>query len=208
MAGAARGATRAMRDIVDISCRRRRSGKWARRSRRDRLSHPDRVTFHTRSSRFFTTKRSVIKSTVFIGGAFANSKNSDELEAVRASHEFTASRWLTRATSNHTVNNGVSGACTSEASCAACAHRARLILRAAGSERSSTRARPRVSARDCVDAIDTHAMGVVRCAPPSSREATRSFPSLPLPKTQVFAINAPVLAKVRRGSSSRASRPP
>lgn len=160
------------------------------------------------SSHFSTTKRLLIKSSVFIGGAFANSKNSDELEAVRASHEFTASRWLTCVTSNHTVNNGVSGACTSEASGAACAHRARLIHRAAGSERTSTRARPRVSARDCVDAIDTHAMGVVRCAPPSSREATRSFPSLPLPETQVFAINAPVLAKVRRGSSSRASRPP
>lgn len=160
------------------------------------------------SSHFSMTKRSMIKSSVFIGGAFANSKNSDELEAVRASHEFSASRWLTCVTSNHTVNNGVSGACTSEASGAACAHRARLIHRAAGSERTSTRARPRVSARDCVDAIDTHAMGVVRCAPPSSREATRSFPSLPLPETQVFAINAPVLAKVRRGSSSRASRPP
>ena len=105
-------------------------------------------------------------------------KNSDELEAVRASHEFTASRWLTCATSNHTVNNGVSGACTSEASGAACAHRARLIHRAAGSERTSTRARPRVSARDCVDAIDTHAMGVVRCAPPSS---ARGHALIPVP---------------------------
>ena len=133
----------------------------------------------------------MIKSSVFIGGAFANSENSDELEAVRASHEFTASRWLTCVTSNHTVNNGVSGACTSEASGAACAHRARLIHRAAGSERTSTRARPRVSARDCVDAIDTHAMGVVRCAPPSSREATRSFPSLPLPKRRFSLSTRP-----------------
>ena len=45
------------------------------------------ATVASRSSRFFATKKSLIQSSVFIGGAFANSKNSDELEAVRASHE-------------------------------------------------------------------------------------------------------------------------
>jgi len=84
-----------------------------------------------------------------------------------------------------------------------------LIHRAAGSERTSTRARPRVSARDCVDAIDTHAMGGRPMRASSVRATPRAHPRpSPSLETQVFAINAPVLAKVRRGSPSRASRPP
>ena len=77
------------------------------------------------------------------------------------------------------------------------------------SRRASTRARPRVSARDCVHAIDTHAMGGRPMRASSVRATPRAHPRpSPSLETQVFAINAPVLAKVRRGSPSRASRPP
>ena len=159
--------------------------------------------------RFFATRasqRKVSKSSVLIGCAMPT---RGELEAVRASQILHASEWLARATSNHTVNNGVSGACTSETYGASRAHRARVIHRAPGRDERRP-ARARAFPRAIAFTLSTRTRwAVVRCAPPEVRARPRADPRpSPSLETQVFAINAPVLAKVRRGSPSRASRPP
>ena len=177
------------------------------------LEHSARCRFSVFSAvcfRFFATRasqRKVSKSSVLIGCAMPT---RGELEAVRASQILHASEWLARATSNHTVNNGVSGAFTSETYGASRAHRARVIHRAPGrDERRPARARAFPRAIAFTLSIDTHAMGGRPMRASSVRATPRAHPRpSPSLETQVFAINAPVLAKVRRGSPSRASRPP
>ena len=108
---------------------------------------------------------------------------------MRASHEFTASRWLRCATSNHTVNNGVSGACTSETYGTSRAHRARVIHRAPGRDERRP-ARARAFPRAIAFTLSTRTRwAVVRCAPPRSarRHALTLVP--PPPSKRRFSLS-------------------
>jgi hypothetical protein len=139
--------------------------------------------------RFFATRasqRKVSKSSVLIGCAMPT---RGELEAVRASQILHASEWLARATSNHTVNNGVSGACTSETYGASRAHRARVIHRAPGRDERRP-ARARAFPRAIAFTLSTRTRwAVVRCAPPRSarRHALTLVP--PPPSKRRFSLS-------------------
>ena len=94
-----------------------------------------------------------------------------------------------RATSNHTVNNGVSGACTSETYGASRAHRARVIHRAPSRDERRP-ARARAFPRAIAFTLSTRTRwAVVRCAPPRSARGHALTPVPPPPSKRRFSLS-------------------